>query len=92
MMANIMRIKSFIKVEKIRFKLYLTTKGMMIEVLAGKSAAEHGMAHNASPFLYNSQHDSIKYFGDCLEAAGFNRYVFFCYIQVCLFYKYFGCL
>ena len=39
----------------------------MIEILAGKSAALHGVVHDASPFLYNESNDPVEYFGECLS-------------------------
>lgn len=56
------------------------TVGMMIELMAGKSAAELGICHNASPFTYaNGDEDddcdaktAVEVFQDYLIKAGFN--------------------
>ncbi|XP_057326194.1 DNA-directed RNA polymerase I subunit RPA2 [Microplitis mediator] len=50
------------------------TIAMMIEFLAGKSAATHGLVHDATPFRFNENQTAIDYFGRCLEIGGFNYY------------------
>lgn len=47
---------------------------MMIEMMAGKSAALHGMKYDATPFKFNEENTAIDYFGKLLEAGGFNYY------------------
>ena len=42
---------------------------MMIEVMAGKSAALHGMVHDATPFRFSEKDTAIDYFGKMLEAG-----------------------
>lgn len=42
---------------------------MMIECMAGKSAAVHGVVHDATAFKYNEEHTAIDYFGRLLEAG-----------------------
>ncbi|PSN31851.1 DNA-directed RNA polymerase I subunit RPA2 [Blattella germanica] len=50
------------------------TIAMMIEVMAGKSAALHGLVHDATPFRFSEKDTAIDYFGKLLEAAGYNYY------------------
>jgi len=39
------------------------TIAMMIECLAGKSAALHGLVHDATPFKFSEDDDAIDHFG-----------------------------
>lgn len=39
---------------------------MMIEFMAGKSAAMHGLIHDASPFKFGDNESAINYFGELL--------------------------
>ncbi|GLH02551.1 DNA-directed RNA polymerase I subunit RPA2 [Gryllus bimaculatus] len=50
------------------------TIAMMIEVMAGKSGAVHGMVHDATPFRFNEDQTAIDYFGQLLEEGGFNYF------------------
>lgn len=50
------------------------TIAMMIEVMAGKSAAIHGIVHDASPFRFSEDNPGIDYHGRLLEKAGYNYY------------------
>jgi DNA-directed RNA polymerase I subunit RPA2 len=54
------------------------TIAMMVECMAGKSGANHGLCHDATPFRYVSDDlkdtDAINHFGKQLEAAGYNYY------------------
>ncbi|EFN88780.1 DNA-directed RNA polymerase I subunit RPA2 [Harpegnathos saltator] len=50
------------------------TIAMMIEVMAGKSAAVHGLVHDATPFRFDEENTAIDYFGKLLEHAGYNYY------------------
>ncbi|XP_060523346.1 DNA-directed RNA polymerase I subunit RPA2 isoform X2 [Cylas formicarius] len=50
------------------------TIAMMIELMAGKSAALHGLVHDATPFKFNETSTAIDYFGKLLEAGGYNYY------------------
>lgn len=50
------------------------TIAMMIELMAGKSAALHGLVHDASPFRFSEENTAINYFGELLEAGGYNYY------------------
>lgn len=50
------------------------TIAMMIETMAGKSAALHGLVHDATPFRFSEKYTAIDYFGKMLEHAGYNYY------------------
>ncbi|XP_015514488.1 DNA-directed RNA polymerase I subunit RPA2 [Neodiprion lecontei] len=50
------------------------TIAMMIEVMAGKSAAVHGFVHDATPFRFTEEDTAVDYFGKLLEAGGYNYY------------------
>uniref|UniRef100_A0A8D9EN90 DNA-directed RNA polymerase n=2 Tax=Cacopsylla melanoneura TaxID=428564 RepID=A0A8D9EN90_9HEMI len=50
------------------------TIAMMVECMAGKSAAVHGLVHDATPFKFTEDNTAIDYFGKLLEAGGYNYY------------------
>lgn len=52
------------------------TIGMLVESMAGKSGALHGHFADATPFSFHESGDkvSIDYFGEQLQAAGYNYY------------------
>nr|XP_002131003.1 DNA-directed RNA polymerase I subunit RPA2-like [Ciona intestinalis]XP_018667297.1 DNA-directed RNA polymerase I subunit RPA2-like [Ciona intestinalis] len=50
------------------------TIGMMIESMAGKSAAMHGHCYDATPFTFTEDKPAIEFFGDLLTEAGYNYY------------------
>uniref|UniRef100_A0A5F8GEE6 DNA-directed RNA polymerase n=1 Tax=Monodelphis domestica TaxID=13616 RepID=A0A5F8GEE6_MONDO len=50
------------------------TIGMLIESMAGKSAALHGLCHDATPFTFSEENSALGYFGEMLKAAGYNFY------------------
>lgn len=50
------------------------TIAMMIEVMAGKSAAVDGKVYNASPFIFNEKYTAIEHFSKLLENAGYNYF------------------
>eukprot|EP00559_Dactyliosolen_fragilissimus_P003415 CAMPEP_0184857366 /NCGR_PEP_ID=MMETSP0580-20130426/2536_1 /TAXON_ID=1118495 /ORGANISM="Dactyliosolen fragilissimus" /LENGTH=1332 /DNA_ID=CAMNT_0027352931 /DNA_START=45 /DNA_END=4043 /DNA_ORIENTATION=- len=52
------------------------TIGMLIESMAGKSGALHGMFQDSSPFSFHESGDKIAvdYFGEQLQAAGYSYY------------------
>ncbi|KOC65372.1 DNA-directed RNA polymerase I subunit RPA2 [Habropoda laboriosa] len=50
------------------------TIAMMIEVMAGKSAAIHGLVHDATSFRFNENETAVEYFGKLLERGGYNYY------------------
>ncbi|KFB39803.1 AGAP009539-PA-like protein [Anopheles sinensis] len=50
------------------------TIAMMIETMAGKTAACHGLVHDATPFRFNEENTAIDYFGRLLESSGYNYY------------------
>ena len=39
---------------------------MMIESMAGKSAAAHGVAYDATPFRFSEEESAIEFFGETL--------------------------
>lgn len=47
---------------------------MMIEVMAGKSGAVHGLVHDATPFRFSENDTAVEYFGKLLEQGGYNYY------------------
>ncbi|XP_066535596.1 DNA-directed RNA polymerase I subunit RPA2 [Hoplias malabaricus] len=50
------------------------TIGMLIESMAGKSAALHGLCHDATPFTFSEENSALEHFGEMLKAAGYNYY------------------
>uniref|UniRef100_A0A8B9VX25 DNA-directed RNA polymerase subunit beta n=1 Tax=Anas zonorhyncha TaxID=75864 RepID=A0A8B9VX25_9AVES len=48
------------------------TIGMLIESMAGKSAALHGVCYDATPFTFSEEDSALKYFGETLVSAGYN--------------------
>uniref|UniRef100_A0A4W3IYD8 DNA-directed RNA polymerase subunit beta n=1 Tax=Callorhinchus milii TaxID=7868 RepID=A0A4W3IYD8_CALMI len=50
------------------------TIGMLIESMAGKSAAMHGLCHDATPFTFSEENSALEYFGKMLQASGYNFY------------------
>ncbi len=48
------------------------TIGMMIESMAGKSAAMHGLMHDATPFTFSEDNPAIDYFGKLLTKGTSN--------------------
>lgn len=50
------------------------TIGMLIESMAGKSAALHGLCHDATPFTFSEENSALPHFGEMLKAAGYNYY------------------
>lgn len=46
------------------------TIGMMIETMAGKSAALEGVSFDATPFVYGEDNTAINHFGEMLQNAG----------------------
>lgn len=45
---------------------------MMIESMAGKSAAMHGLFHDATPFTFSEDYSAIEHFAKLLT-AGLNK-------------------
>ncbi|KAI8605326.1 hypothetical protein EDD21DRAFT_440448 [Dissophora ornata] len=45
---------------------------IFVESLAGKSRVLHGMAQDATPFIFDETFTTADYFGDQLKAAGYN--------------------
>ncbi|GFN83129.1 DNA-directed RNA polymerase subunit beta [Plakobranchus ocellatus] len=50
------------------------TIGMMIESMAGKAGALHGMYFDATPFTFSEDQPAIDHFGQMLTAGGYNYY------------------
>ncbi|PPR02656.1 hypothetical protein CVT24_002139 [Panaeolus cyanescens] len=50
------------------------TIGMLVESMAGKAGAMHGLAQDATPFKFTEEDTAINYFGEQLQAAGYNYY------------------
>ncbi|KAF5393051.1 hypothetical protein D9757_001185 [Collybiopsis confluens] len=55
------------------------TIGMLVESMAGKAGAMHGLAQDATPFksvspVFSEQDTAVNYFGEQLKAAGYNYY------------------
>ncbi|KAJ8588929.1 beta and beta-prime subunits of DNA dependent RNA-polymerase [Rhizopogon salebrosus TDB-379] len=50
------------------------TIGMLVESMAGKAGAMHGLAQDATPFQFSEEDKAIDYFGEQLLAAGYNYY------------------
>ena len=52
------------------------TIGMLVESMAGKSGAMHGLYQDATPFTFHESGDkvSVDYFGEQLQSAGYNYY------------------
>eukprot|EP00794_Sanderia_malayensis_P003438 gene3438-3933_t len=48
------------------------TIGMLIESMAGKSAALHGINHDSTPFKFSEEKTAIDFFGKLLTEAGYN--------------------
>lgn len=49
--------------------LLIYFSGMMIESMAGKSAALHGIYHDATPFTFSEDQSATEYFGNLLSAG-----------------------
>ncbi|CCM03352.1 uncharacterized protein FIBRA_05481 [Fibroporia radiculosa] len=50
------------------------TIGMLVESMAGKAGAMHGLAQDATPFQFSEEDTAVDYFGQQLLAAGYNYY------------------
>ena len=50
------------------------TIGMLIESMAGKSGALHGLAQDSTPFRFDENHTAADYFGSQLLKTGYNYY------------------
>eukprot|EP00466_Bigelowiella_natans_P020247 jgi/Bigna1/86206/estExt_fgenesh1_pg.C_80315 len=48
------------------------TIGMLIESIAGKAGAMHGIDQDATPFQFSESDRAVDYFGEQLAAAGYN--------------------
>ncbi|KAF8634788.1 hypothetical protein AX15_000704 [Amanita polypyramis BW_CC] len=50
------------------------TIGMLVESMAGKAGAMHGLAQDSTPFKFSEEDTAVDYFGKQLLAAGYNYY------------------
>lgn len=50
------------------------TIAMMVETMAGKSAAIHGKIYDATPFKFSEDNTAIDHFGKLLQKSGYNYY------------------
>jgi DNA-directed RNA polymerase I subunit RPA2 len=50
------------------------TIGMLIESMAGKSGAMHGIYQDSTPFKFHEENRVIDYMGEQLAKAGYNYY------------------
>jgi DNA-directed RNA polymerase I subunit RPA2 len=50
------------------------TIGMLIESMAGKSGAIHGVFQDATPFQFHEENRLVDYLGEQLRAAGYHYY------------------
>ncbi|KDN44902.1 DNA-directed RNA polymerase I polypeptide 2 [Tilletiaria anomala UBC 951] len=48
------------------------TIGMLIESMAGKAGAMHGIAQDSTPFTFSEEDTPLDFFGEQLKAAGYN--------------------
>ena len=53
----------------------------MIESMAGKSAASHGLCHDATPFTFSEDQPAIDYFGKMLTSGNFCSFNTMCSIS-----------
>jgi len=47
------------------------TIGMLLESMAGKAGASHGITEDSTPFRFSEKHRAVDYFGEQLRAAGY---------------------
>lgn len=50
------------------------TIGMLIESMAGKSGAAHGIYQDSTPFRFHEENRIIDHLGEQLKAAGYHYY------------------
>lgn len=50
------------------------TIGMLVESMAGKAGALHGVFQDATPFRFDEKNTAVDYFGEQLIKAGYNYY------------------
>ncbi len=48
------------------------TIGMLIESMAGKAGAMHGVAQDSTPFTFSEEDTPLDFFGEQLKSAGYN--------------------
>ena len=47
------------------------TIGMLLEIMAGKAGAMHGIPQDGTPFRFSEKHRAVDYFGEQLMKAGY---------------------
>jgi DNA-directed RNA polymerase I subunit RPA2 len=50
------------------------TIGMLVESMAGKAGALHGVFQDSTPFRFNEKQRAVDHFGEQLRSAGYNYY------------------
>jgi len=50
------------------------TIGMLLETMAGKSGALHGVWQEATPFCFDQEQRAVDYFGEQLTKAGYHKH------------------
>jgi DNA-directed RNA polymerase I subunit RPA2 len=50
------------------------TIGMLVESMAGKAGAIHGIYQDATPFRFDEKNMAVKYFGEQMLKAGYSYY------------------
>lgn len=60
----------------------------MIESMAGKSAALHGITHDSTPFIFSEVDPAADYMGRMLIKGTLYNFVFLKYIPLQIFLKY----
>ena len=54
--------------------LCMLNVGMLVESMAGKSGAIHGMFQDGTPFRFHEKHRAIDHVGEQLRSAGYHYY------------------
>ena len=57
--------------------LYFST-GKLIELVAGKSAAEFGLSFDSTPFKFSDENPAVDYFGKILEKGEIITFICIC--------------
>ena len=52
----------------------IMTIGMLVESMAGKEGACHGVYQDSTPFQFHEKQYAFEYFGEQLQQAGYNYY------------------
>ena len=59
------------------YMFVLSSAGMMIESMAGKSASLNGAVYDATPFTFSEDDPAVNYFGNLLKQCIFSFFSFF---------------